>query len=635
MFLSMIHLFNYLSHADTTIDFEALTAFRGANGAGKSTVRSGLQYSLTGRCDVTDERGAGAKEMIRRGVDKSAVTLDFTWEKRPVRMRCSLTEKSGRTVQIKDPSDPAWTGTEFLNFLAAKREILDCLANGAYFTEMDDARQQKLLAAIVLPGKVEIDELVKAAINECGIRLDWTLRAFDLILAGETACRNERKLVSRMIEEWPEPIAPEGKAAGDPQEIRIRLAERRAQRDEIVLKRAKIISQFEGAGIERKRLQDAVVRGQQRLTDELERKRQVSADVLSKAKLEEANKTIADSEKATALDVAIAQRSAQIEAAKKQRSSAEGLLSAGQCPTCCQPIGEEFTEKFAMPLIERIALLERQQREDHEQRKILGDPPGAQRQLDAHVAAEKNLALIQKHIAERESEISEAKISLERLGNPSQDAKPDTAAVDAELADIEQRMERGAAALNDAIAANDAKAKYDEALATRKKLANKHEALEKLVAYFGPKGVQATALTDSAAKFEAEMNGFLAGWGFRCSLQFEPYSFRAGLLNSQETFVLKAMSDGQRAMFAAAFQVALAKVTGIGFVCVDAAEVFSEENRVTLFKNLVGAKLEQVIVIAADMRRVIPNRAGTAYYMFSLDGSGTVPTSKVERLTSE
>ena len=176
-------------------------------------------------------------------------------------------------------------------------------------------------------------------------------------------------------------------------------------------------------------------------------------------------------------------------------------------------------------------------------------------------------------------------------------------------------------------------------MATKKKLDTKQETLEKLVEYFGPKGIQAKFLDEHVGPFQASMNAVLAGWNFRCELQFEPFSFRAGLAGSGECFALRAMSAGQRAMFAAAFQVALAKVTGFNFVFVDDAEVFSEQNRVTLFKNLLGAGLDQAFVLAADVRRNIPvdqsgqPRAGMAFYLFTLDRSGAVPTTVVERLT--
>jgi hypothetical protein len=79
--------------------------------------------------------------------------------------------------------------------------------------------------------------------------------------------------------------------------------------------------------------------------------------------------------------------------------------------------------------------------------------------------------------------------------------------------------------------------------------------------------------------------------------------------------------------------VALAKVSGLNFVVVDEADMFLDANRGQLYRGLVAAKLDQVIVLQSDLRREIPKVANAVFYMLQLDRSGDVPTTKVERLT--
>lgn len=633
MFISKIHLFNWLSHTDTTIDLEALTAFRGENGAGKSSIESGLNFTFTGRCVATDDKGSGGKDLIRRGNDKAAITLDLTHDKRPIRMRCSITEKSGRTVQIKDPSDASWTGSEFTNMLAANREVLDCLINGRYFTEMELARQQKLLAAIILPQSYEFEKWAVKAMADCHIGIDWLLKPVEVINQAYAKAFDERKLVNRLIKEWKEPPEISGELP-DVDAIHARLADRQSQRNELDGKRRAVILAFEQSKTKHAGLKERGINLQARLTENLNRKREVGADVLSKAALKEKTTTAARVKDAVALDAEIAKIQGSMAELAKSLKQFDALGEAATCPTCTQPIAEEHFNKAVSALIERKDAAATKERELQDKRKALGDPEGAQKKIDAHATAEKNMKLVQTHIDEVERDIQECKAQMEALGTVKEDAQPDTAALDAQLADMDTRIAKGTAALADAVKLHADKAAYEEAIAAKKKLDAKHAELEKLLEYFGPSpaGVQAKLLSETVGAFEGRMNQVLAGWGFRCSLHFEPYAFLVGLVNSNEMFALRTMSDGQRAMFAAAFQVALAKTTGFNFVCVDEAEVFSDQNRVTLFKNLMGAGLDQAIVIAADQRRAIPNRPNTAFYMLSLDGSGVVPTSKVERL---
>jgi len=638
MFISKIHLFNWLSHHDTTLDLEALTALRGENGSGKTSVQSGLEILFTGRAVQTDDKGSGAKDLIRRGADKAAITIELRDKEllgdRTAKMRCSVTEKSGRTVQVKDPNDPAWTGPDFTNAIAAKREILDCLINGRYFTEMEDARQQKLLAAIVLPQTIEFEPWVQKAMADCELRVDWSMKASDLIRVAYDKAFDERKIINRLVKEWKEPQEPAANH-DNAEEIRARLAQRQQQKTELAQQRGQILAQFDARMQDRQRLLDEGLRLQRRLSEELERKKVVGADVLSKAALKEKTAIASGAQEVARLDSEIAVIQAKIADVTKFLEQFDKVSEVAKCPTCQQAIPEEHFNQVAGHYIAKKDEAIAMERKLQDQRKALGDPAGAKSAIDAHKKAEKNFELVQKHITEAEAAIQENKSQVEVIGEIKESDKPDTSEIDTQLADMDTRIQRGTAALGEAINAKNAKESYDQANAAKAKLTKKQETLEKLVEYFGsgPNGVQAKVLGQHAGAFQDSMNTFLAGWNFKCALSFEPWSFRAGLVHGEEMFALRAMSDGQRAMFGAAFQVALAKVTGINFVCVDAAEVFSNENRITLFKNLMAAKLEQAIVIAADVRREIPNRAGTAFYMFTLDGSSGVPTSRVERLT--
>jgi DNA repair exonuclease SbcCD ATPase subunit len=293
---------------------------------------------------------------------------------------------------------------------------------------------------------------------------------------------------------------------------------------------------------------------------------------------------------------------------------------------------EEIFEQVAAPLIAEQDKLITAYNTAMADRKSLGDYEGAAKNIEAHTQAEKNVKLVDAHIAEYEKDI-------ERLRKEMPDEttvainKPDTSALDAKLADLDTRILRGNQALTAVVQADTNRQHYDAQTEAKKKLDRKQALLEKLVDYFGPKGIQARLLDEHVGGFESSMNKVLKGWGYRCHLQFDPFVFGVSFDGKEQVYNLQTISASQRAMFSIAFQVALAKVSGLNFVVVDAADIFLDANRSALYRTLVGAGLDQVIVMQSDLRREVPKIPNAVFYLFTLDKAyGEVPRTVVERL---
>jgi len=632
MKLKSIHLYQFLSHQDTRLELAGLACLRGENGAGKSSIEQGLEMLLTGRSESTDDKGTGSRDLIRGGCDKSAVTVEIQdatlLGNRTAEMRCSITEKSGRTIAIKDPADEAWTGGDFITALAAKREILDCLTNGRYFPGMDDKRQKALLAGIILPASAIWEDWVESAVNQCNLRVDWTLKPFDLIASAYDQAFEERKLINRLIKGWQEP-EPVPAQVDDIAAIRARLSERQDQRTALAVKREKLLGKFQKAGEAKARAGERLLALQKRLTEELHRKSEVDKSVLSKAKLQEAQETAKRAETAKKLDEEIQVLNAELSATKRMLKSLDELGESGKCPTCTQPISDEVFEKIAVPVKETMDKLLASYNSKLDQRRNLGDYEAAAKVIAEHIQAEKQMELVQKHIDEVEEDIRGTKAEAEK---EPVETVPDTSEIDAQIADLDARIQKGNAALIDAVQANDKRTQYATAMENKAKLDAKHALLEKLLVYFGPKGVQAKLLDEHVGGFQTSMNKVLANWGFEANLQFEPYQFGVRFAGHERLYTLKTISKSQKAMFAIAFQVALAKVSGLNFVVVDEADIFLDTNRSMLYRGLVAAQLDQVIVMQSDNRREIPKAPNSVFYMLTLDREGDVPTTRVERL---
>jgi DNA repair exonuclease SbcCD ATPase subunit len=302
---------------------------------------------------------------------------------------------------------------------------------------------------------------------------------------------------------------------------------------------------------------------------------------------------------------------------------------AGTCPTCTQPVTDAEFERIVAPILKQQDFLLTHEGVLLKARKELGDYEGADKVLAAHAQAVKNLALVDEHIAGIEKDIAELKAEID---SNQETAQPDTATIEAQLADLDSRLQKGNAALTAAIQADTAIKARAEAMDTKAKLDAKQPLLEKLVEYFGPKGIQAKLLDEHVGGFEGNMNKVLATWGYACHLQFEPFQFSLSFAGKDRVYNLRTISKSQKHAFSITFQVALAKVSGFNFVVVDEADLFLDANRGQMYRALMGAGLDQVIVLQSDLRREIPKAPNSIFYMLTLDRSGDVPLTKVERL---
>jgi hypothetical protein len=131
------------------------------------------------------------------------------------------------------------------------------------------------------------------------------------------------------------------------------------------------------------------------------------------------------------------------------------------------------------------------------------------------------------------------------------------------------------------------------------------------------------------------MNQVLSSWGYECQLSIEPYSFTLAFHNG--SLPLKSLSKSQRYRFAAAFQVALASVTGFRFVVIDEADIYTAKERAALNGALMAAigngELDQAIVLGSDERTEVRNVPNAVFYMLKdVAAPGEIATTEVVRL---
>lgn len=638
MHLKSITIEGALSHKSTKLELAPLTSIRGSNGSGKSTVRNCFNALVTGRTDFTNEKGQFLEQIIRFGEDKCVITSEVVEDGETRILRASITEKSGRTPTCKKADDAGYTGTDYLAALAMKRDILRVLIDGSWFFNplRSEADQKELLASIILPATVEFDAWVWPALEEVGLakQINRDQKPFDLIndigAPNTGLAYKERTAVNRYLKDWREPEKPAAQTVSVA-DIRQRLKDRQDKRTETAVKRQSLIGDWEKQKSAGEKAGQRVESLEKKMESEQWKREDAGKGLLSAAAVKEHKRIAGEAERAKKIDAEVLTVRAELAGQRKTLNTFTDAVDAGNCPTCLRELTDDAVLAISDPIAAKIQELTERERELMKQRQAMGDVEAAQKNLDAHAVAERQVALIDEHIAEVAKDLAEA----EKGASAEMPAQPDTTAIDAELADFDRRIEMGNTALQDAIRAESGIETHKKAMEAKVVLDKKKSTLEKLLDYFGPKGVSAKLLDESVAPFESSMNKVLVGWGFECRLQFDPAAaslYAVRNTGSDGFFPLRTMSESQTHMFRVAFQVALAKVTGYNFVFIDRADVFLDYNRAKLYQNLMAAGLEQIVIFQSDDRREVPKVAKSAFYMLSLDKSVDPPVTVVERL---
>jgi DNA repair exonuclease SbcCD ATPase subunit len=123
--------------------------------------------------------------------------------------------------------------------------------------------------------------------------------------------------------------------------------------------------------------------------------------------------------------------------------------------------------------------------------------------------------------------------------------------------------------------------------------------LDTLAERLGPKGVRVRALQAAIDDFEGMVNAALADIGFSVDLNFDPWQISVQTSPDGPTRPFMLLSDGEKLMVGAAFQTALAAITGLDLVVVDAVETTVGVLRAAITNTLMVSPVGQVIVAVA------------------------------------
>lgn len=631
-----IQLQNFRSHTDTTLELDRLSVIRGTNAAGKSSIEQAIQITIAGHADGTTADGKGSIGLIRAGAAKAFITMAI--QKSPETpderiLKCAL-NGTARTVLVTKPDDPQYAGgEEWKEWLVLNRSVLSCLVNNRYFVDLKEDDQKDVLASIILPKTYEWPEWVKPMCHDLSLKINWAKTPFEIIDQAYDVAFKERTNVNRDVKNFK---MPEGDTTGHEsyQQYSQLLATRQKELDAAKASKARLEEQYR---LNRATLDAAYQRRDEadvRLSREQQGIEAIEAKILTPGKLKEHQKIAKGEKDAAKLDIELLTLDAQIRVKKDARSALNKISTQPTCPTCTSPITEELVATLAQPLNAEIDKLVHDRQANIDQRKALGNPSESARFVAEHMQAEQDMERAKQRIKDEQTIIGDAEAKIAELESAS-GAAPDTSAIDADIAQLSDKVQRGTEAVNIARAAAELHARKEKAEEERKSLLAAQSNLNKLVEYFGSE-VKTELLAGSIGTFTDAMNEVLGQWGYTCQLSIEPYVFAIMFRDSDNMphpISLKHLSKSQRYRFATAFQVALAIISGFRFVIVDEADIYDTAGRSGLFTALNSGDLDQAIVMGTDERTAVPDIAGTVFYRFDdVAQPGMIPTTQVLKL---
>lgn len=628
MKITELHLTNFSSHAESLIAFsKPITLIVGQLNAGKSSILQAIEYALTGDCGYHRKRTDSRTELVRGagangGMEVRVVTDVGTG----VRARNGIDnveamEWNGMT-QATDASMKA-------SVAAATRvteEVLSALLNTSGFFNLDEAKQKEIIISMV--GAEVTDAKVRAAWQgEADALKCLPAGQINSLRALEAAYKyvfERRTIAKRELEELKPPSAPEG-IRPDLDRIKGLLAELRKNLSDNQIAKAKL----EGAA--------GAVSGRHALETEATKIKESSTphdrpDGLMLAMKEqeniatEAGRGAAEVEKELIdLRVILATRQSNIELL----STFNGRCVAGDhaCPAPASDMTAALGAQRKLLTTAETSVVDAQKRhatlcQIRDDRTTYND---LNRKFEALAVIINNQTRQNNRLAEIEKELQKPDPKVD-----STEINRLTVVIDGDGTDtnpgLKNRIANGEKKLESANLWITREALVANAAAGRKKLETEVRHLEGLCKFLGPKeGVRVQLIDEKINVFMDEIQKHLSPFGYSIELTIDPWAIA---INGQP---VRRLSASERYRLSTAFQVAMARMTGVNFVICDGSEILTPPVFGSMMKMLSTAGLDQAIVIktlmvpTAQFLAAVPKSPNMEFFVVTnTDGVSTV-----------
>lgn len=593
--------FRRLKHIDLALA-PGVTLVVGENGAGKSSLAAAVEFALTGACRWTDRRGAGYKVLINHEAAEIGGSLVLQTDFAGLVERQLTPDGTSLDVDGRGGGN----AKALLQVALPEPEVLNAMLRSDGFTSLSPKEQQEILFMLdggrtgaewfrehLTPEECEVlDEHLASrttgsALAEKLHQAAYSMRTMaNKQAAAAKAKRDQYQRPAKVAETVPE------------EELREELAALRVTQ-------ATLHEQIGGA--DAARLAATKARTRQATAEEETARIKAALDALGDAvaptedEMSEAEAHLAACRaamseadaQARAAQMVLATRKAQLERFVQLGSGC--VLGEVECPmddVARQRIIDG--EREAVQALEE-ALTALQQRDDEAARSA-GEAADAlgilwERKVIAESIA-RDRARLTEELDWATKRLSDAQEEAAERGETDVEAlRQEAADVAAKIADYDARLSAAAC--------------YQEGIAEYERLSQEADAaiakadlLNQLVAKLAPDGLPAQAMGAVTAEVLGRINEILAQFT-EFELAAEPGTdFTLSVVRDGFEMPVFALSESEELRVGAAIQVALAALTGFGFIVVDAADRLDGKNRERLLRMLAAQEMVQALVLA-------------------------------------
>jgi DNA repair exonuclease SbcCD ATPase subunit len=620
--LNKLTIQNFRNITNTTLDTGGakFIVLRGKNGQGKTSTSEGLSLALIDTTWGLDKRGAGYVRKIKRGESKATLEVELQTASKTIKRTVTLNVNSlGRTQASEDVNDAEWHSGKFEKLLTDKKTAFEIAINTRAFQSMvysrDEDAQKNLLAQLVLPARYDFDKEIIADVEKFlgeGV-VNFSGEPFAAINVAYKKLFDERKDVNKKVKEFSVPAALPRPQGVDSESLKTQLSSLREDRQKQSVERDAAAKKANEETLKRDRANAKIETLEAVLKASKESLRALEASILPdpSAVQEMAGRT-AERER---LRSETQRLSHAQEAAKAEETRLHELSKLGAtCPTCDQDIDDSKLGQLMAEIIDKRAQLLEEYGKATQALVALGDVDGAIAKLNRHKTALADKADLVTRIEENARALREAKEEADK----DKGGLFDSAAFDNALTEADRKIETILTQIQPVIAAEE----REKEIATKKEQLTRLEAkatkLDGLVKLFDKDGIKAKLIAQYIGAFEIKVNEVLSAWDYSCSLSIEPFKFEITDYRKVSTPLIE-LSGAEELMFYAAFQCAVSRTAGIGFVVIDRVDTLLPDLRPQLFRNLhkmvTEGTLDQVILLIADTSEQVPKIPDSAFFV--------------------
>ena len=590
MKIENLEMKDFRNHEESLMVFDQVNFIIGKNNSGKSAVKAALQTALTGSNEWANSNQA-LKELIRQGADQTSIELEVD----QLGLVRRTIKKSKNEVFLNSSLLPEKELVEeYREELGIDYDPLMAVLHSYQFLNMKPNDQKEFIFKI---SGTNLDiNVVLGAMN------DPSDAAKDYV---EAMLKNVKALDFEAFDEISKELREERKVA------KKELATVKAKRENTVIppEPAKPLDDVKEAMKEQKDIRDKAMKEmasndqkakhkkkmeekKDTLTEKLERLKKQKVSSLSIAQAEESIMDLVS--QINTLDEIIQESTSRGLVMKEQNQELEKIIGKLDTDTC--PISDKLkctTDKSPVKndLQKQVDLNKQQMEKERETIQKNKDDKNEtvkkKEEREKHIKLMTEVEWVEEQLKEIQTELKGIKLK------DNTNLKKKVEETDQEIEKLDQLLESWKVYAQ-------AKKESQQLEKEEEKKKNEVEVLEYLVKEFGPDGVKNRVLRQIVGPLEDHCNEMLNKLtSNRYQLKFDfGKKFQILVTNFNGTISVNNLSHSERLRIALILQDAVNKLTGVGILMLDDAEVLDEDNRELLldFLSIVRDDYDSIFV---------------------------------------